>query len=311
MKFKKNAIFLALFLTLLGLTAYVLFGRAPVDPARPEVFNANTAMLAIFGTYNDKQQGVLLPEKNTAQWNVKEADTLATALLVATYTEAGKHKGVLAIQRQQILDGVVEQSHATSAMISVYVFAYNGKQWIFEKGKKEVVESGAYGEAPGGSLMRLGKDKYGLLFKGGDVHQGYTNDYAFLISLSEVKPIKMLDLDMGESNSGTCSDDEEEQEGMMQACWESTGKLSFLQNATDDYYVLKLSTTSNKQQAEGNKSIVKTQEEFFVHAATGYKASKAQGLKAATVVPDDLVFNVGETQKLSSSLATVPRSELK
>ncbi|PXX40364.1 hypothetical protein [Undibacterium pigrum] len=307
MKFKKNAILLALFLTLFGFTAYFLFGRTPVDHAKPEVFNADTAMLAIFGTYNDKQQGVLLPEKNTAQWNMKEADTLATALLVATYTEAGKKKAVLAIQRQQILDGVVEQSHATGAMISVYIFAYNGKQWVFEKGKKEVVESGAHGEAPGGSLIRLGQDKYGLLFAGGDVHQGFTNDYAFIISLSEPKPVKLLDLSMGESNSGTCTDVVEEQEGMMQACWESVSKLSFLQNGTDEYYALKLSTTSNKP-ADGSKQVLeKKWDEYFVRTATGYKASKAQSLKAAKPVADDVVNNAGETQKQTKSVPNMQR----
>ena len=298
---------LALFLTLFGLTAYVLFGRAPVDHAKPEVFNTDTAMLAIFGVYNGRQQGVLLPEKNTAQWNMKEADTLATALLVATYAEAGKQKGVLAIQRQQILDGVVEQSHATGAMISVYIFAYNGKQWIFEKGKKEVVESGAHGEAPGGSLIRLGKDKYGLLFNGGDVHQGYTNDYAFIISLSGPKPVKVLNLSMGESNSGTCSDVVEEQEGMTHACWESVSKLSFLQNGSDEYYTLKLSTASNKPGDGSKQPVDKKWDEYFVHTANGYKASKVQGLKTAKLVADEFINNAGDTQKQTKSVPNMQR----
>ncbi|MFZ6746566.1 hypothetical protein ACO0LC_25310 [Undibacterium sp. JH2W] len=295
------------FLTLLGFSAYFLFNRTPADAAKPEVFNADTAMLAIFGAYNQKQQGVLLPEKNTMQWDIKQADTLATPLLVATYTEAGKNKGVLVIQRQQILDGVVEVSHATSAMISVYVFTYDGKQWVFEKGKKEVTAAGAHGEAPGGSLIRLGQDKYGLLFEGGDVHQGYTNDYAFIISLSDVKLLKVLDLSMGESNSGTCTDVVEEQEGMMQACWESASKLSFLQNGTDEYFTLKLSTTSNKPDEDSGKLAGKKQDEYFVHTASGYKPSKNQGQKTARPVPEAVVRQAGETQKLAVSIPNMQR----
>ncbi|MFZ6734385.1 hypothetical protein ACO0LG_20815 [Undibacterium sp. Ji42W] len=156
MQFKKSAAAAFIFVALLGLAAFFLFGREPVDPAKPQVFNADTAMLAIFGTYNEKQHGVLLPEKNTASWDMGQADILATVLLVDIYTEAGKKKAVLVVQRQQILGGVVEESHATAPVISVYVFAYNGKQWLFEKGKKEVAAYGANGMAPMASLIRLG-----------------------------------------------------------------------------------------------------------------------------------------------------------
>ncbi|WP_423019502.1 hypothetical protein [Undibacterium sp. Di27W] len=293
------------------MTIYVLSNRTPVDIAKPEVFNADTAMLAIFGTYNQKQQGVLLPEENTVQWDMKQADTLVRPLLVASYTEAGKQKGVLAMQRQQLLEGAAINSHATSAMISVYIFAYDGKQWIFEKGKKEVTEAGAFGEAPGGRLIRLGQDKYGLLFSGGDVHQGYTNDYAFIISLSDAKPLKVLELNMGESNSGTCTDVVEEQEGMMQACWENTGKISFLQNAAEPYYVIKLTTIGNNLPENGSRPANKKQDEYFVHTAGAYKASKEQRLKAAKTVPDEVVYKAGDTQTQTDSIPNLERRKLK
>ncbi|MFZ6677341.1 hypothetical protein [Undibacterium sp. Tian12W] len=303
MKYKKPALAAFIFVALLGLSAFFLFGREPVDPAKPQVFNADTAMLAIFGTYNEKQHGVLLPEKNTASWDIGQADTLATALLADTYTEAGKKKAVLVVQRQQVLGGVVEESHATAPVVSVYVFAYNGKQWLFEKGKKEVAAYGANGMAPMASLIRLGQDKFGLLFEGGDMHQGYTNDYAFIVSLSDVKPVIALELNMGESNNGACTDDVEEQGPLMQACWENTGKLSFLQNATDEYYTVKLSTTGNKPEGDKPPSAARQQDTYFVHTATTYKASKDQRLKKASPVAEELVKNAGEMKKQKPPVA--------
>lgn len=93
------------------------------------------------------------------------------------------------MQRQAVADGTIDESHVAGAGISVYVFVYNGKEWMYEHGKKLVKEAaseaGAYGHAPDGRLIKLGPDKYGLLFEGGDMHQGYTNDYAFIISISE------------------------------------------------------------------------------------------------------------------------------
>lgn len=302
MKYKKTVAAFG-FVALLGLSAFFLFGREPVDPAKPEVFNADTAMLAIFGTYNEKHHGVLLPEKNTTAWEMGQADTLATALLVDTYTETGKKKAVLVVQRQQILDGAVEESHATAPLVSVYIFAFNGKQWVFEKGKKEVAAYGANGVAPMASLIRLGQDKFGLLFEGGDMHQGYTNDYAFIVSLSDAKPVIALELNMGESNNGACTDDVEEQGPLMQACWENTGKLSFLQNGADEYYIVRLSTTGNKPEGEKPPSAARQQDTYFVHTNTTYKVSKDQGLKSAIPVAEDVVRNAGEMKKQKNPVA--------
>ena len=310
MKYKKSLILIFVVLVLLGGTAAVLFRHEAVDPAKPVVFNADTAMLAIFGTYNEKQHGVLLPEANTSKWNMKGAETLATALLTATYEEGGKKKAVLALQRQDILEGEVVESHATAPVISVYIFAHDGKQWVFEKGKKEVTSAGSHGSAPGSKLIRLGQDKYGLLFEGGDVHQGYTNDYAFLISLSDVKPGKVLDLDTGASNSGTCSDDPADQgEGsILKACWERTGKISFLQNGKDDYFVLKLTSLSNED-ADDKRKMKKT-EQYYVRTAGGYKLSK-DSLKNAKLVADELVYHAGDAHGEPAGVATIPRNDVK
>ncbi|MFZ6734386.1 hypothetical protein ACO0LG_20820 [Undibacterium sp. Ji42W] len=135
------------------------------------------------------------------------------------------------------------------------------------------------------------------------MHQGYTNDYAFIVSLSDAKPVIALELNMGESNNGACTDDVEEQGPLMQACWENTGKLSFLQNAADAYYTVKLSTTGNKPEGDKPPSTTRQQDTYFVHTASTYKASKDQRLKNASPVTEDLIKNAGEMKKQKRPVA--------
>src|SRR5262249_8859084 len=153
----------------------------------------------------------------------------ATPLVVSTYRENGEDKAVLAAQLQALQDGRAGGAHAEGADVSVYVFHRVGGEWGFEKGKKAVTNIGAYGEAPGGQLVLLGPERHGLLFQGGDMHQGYGNSYAVLLSLSEPRPEEMLSLDMGGDDSGSCSDDPKEREGesTLHPCWRHEVSLHF------------------------------------------------------------------------------------
>ena len=132
-------------------------------------------MAAVFCEYDRAKGGTLLPIEYTATWDMTRAEYLATPLLAATYVEGGIDKGVLVVQRQIIVENEVAWSHATSAVVSVYVFKRAGARWQFEKGAKEALDAGAKGNAAGAELIKLGDDRFGLWFEGGDIHQGYTN----------------------------------------------------------------------------------------------------------------------------------------
>jgi len=208
---------------------------------QPTVFNTSTAMLAIFGAYNSKEKGTLLPTTFTNSWNLKKADTFASPLLVKTYTESGANKGVLVAQRKNISDGVVEGCHACAPEISVYVFNFIDGKWIFEKGKKSVAQVGANGNAPTASLINIGDQKFGVLFEGGDIHQGYTSDYAFITPISDKTIVADAPLfDMGQSNAGACSEDAKEQaDYKLEPCWKYSGKINFI-NINEPYYAINL-----------------------------------------------------------------------
>src|SRR5262249_51743534 len=137
-------------LSLLLVLVSTAIAVADQKSARPAVFNSHTAMLAVYGEYSEQHKGTLIPIKYTGTWEMKNANVLATPIVTAIYREHGVRKGVIAIQRQAIFDGEIVESHAAMAEISVYVFTYNGKEWVFEKGKQKVTEAGTNGNAPDG-----------------------------------------------------------------------------------------------------------------------------------------------------------------
>ena len=239
------------------------------DLAEPKHFNSDTAMEAIFCKYNREHGGTLLPLKNTAQWNAKNATILATPILAVTYRENGEHKGVLAVQRQQMLEETGEPviSHAQSAIISVYVFKYNGSRWVFEKGKMEVSDAGSYGSAPDGKLVKLGPEKYGLWFEGSYTGQGYSNDFAFIINLSAKKVLETGNFDTGQSNEGACVDDK--------ACWGYEGKPEFIAVPDFTYYMLRIAYQGTEvAKISDDKIVSKNNRLCYVYAGDKYVETK-------------------------------------
>jgi hypothetical protein len=278
------------------------------NSARPTLFTEGTAMRAIFGTYNIAQKGTLIPVGNTAAWNVKGAEVLATPMLAVTYDDSGVEKGVLVIQRQTVMaGGEVVDSHATTAEISVYVFAREGPEWVFEKGKQVVAAAGAHGNAPNGRLLRIGDGKFGLLFEGGDVHQGYTNDYAILIDISAPTVHQSFEFETGRSNSGNCSVDPKELASMEPAvhpCWGFEAKLNFLKNGPGEYFTIK-ATYSGTTEADETAPLKKV--EYYAMVKNGYRPSVSPRHRAGAVLADEEVFGVASGQGREANMATTPR----
>lgn len=266
-----------------GIFTYVkMFKQAPENTATPSNFNADSAMLAIFGVYNFQNKGVLIPEENTKLWKIKESNELVTTILARTYSEGGVRKGVIAMQRQALSNGEVIDSHGEEATISIYIFRFDGKKWIFEKGKRAVTSAGSYGNAPEGKLIRMGNDKFGLLFEGGFSGQGHLINYAFLIPLSEPKLFDALDLDMGEDNHGTCSDDPKERDDTIEQCWERKSKLVFLKHIGSPYYALKVTTLSSSSD-EDEEQTMHSADEFYIYTPAGYKQTKNKAVLSGVV----------------------------
>ena len=210
------------------------------DLAKPSTFDEHTAMAAIFCEYNREKGGTLLPVAHTKTWDLSRAEYLATPMLASTYVESGVERGVLVVQRQSIYESEIVTSHATTAVVSVYVFTHVAGRWQFEKGAKEALDAGANGMAPSVELVKLGDTKFGLWFEGGDIHQGYTNAYAYIVTLSTPAIAKVGDIDMGQGNPGSCSDDPKERTDGIHKCWDYEGRRDLVRVKGQEYFTLRI-----------------------------------------------------------------------
>ena len=270
-------------------------------------------MEAIFCEYNRAHGGTLLPVRHTQSWNAKKAETLATPILVATYTESGVKKGVVVIQRQQLDSGEPRMSHATGATISAYVFKHDGSKCVFEKGRLKVSYAGAHGFAPGGKLVKLGQDKYGLWFEGGDIHQGYTNDYAFVVTLSEPQVLEVGNFDTGQSNRGACSDDPKERGPFTGACWGYEGRPEFIKVNGRDYYTLRISYQGTEEQDSNNRVKIVPKDKSLCYTKTSDKYVELKDTTCADHSALDAhdAFGIADTEDRRQPIPSIPRKLLK
>lgn len=237
----------------------------------PAIFDKDSAMLAVFGEYNPAKQGTLIPKRLTDQWDLAQAEELATPLMLTTYAEGGQRKGVLVVQRQMILDGEVVDAHSQPVTISVYIFKQKGRRWYYEKGNQQVVEVGSYGQAPEGRFIKLGDDNYGILFYGGYANMGYVTEFALIVGLSDASIKELGSFDTGEENSGTCDDEAAASETSdLPECWSYRGELSFLRETGEEDYIVQLSYQGTGRQ-DGQEGVVDvSREEYFLKQGDSY-----------------------------------------
>jgi len=285
--------------TILLIVASLVMSRAYADEcgalAEPIKFNKVSAMRALFCYYNEKEGGTLVPANKTINWNMKSAKELITPVLTATYDEAGLSKGVIVVQRQTILNGEIEMAHAVAAITSVYVFQKEGSKWKFEKGRKNAANYGAHGSAPNGKLVRIGKDKYGVLFEGGDVHQGYTNDYAFIITLSEKRPYIIADFETGNGYND----------------WSYEGKINFVEDEDSDYFAIRVVYTGTKRDYEGAPLQTINRVDYYSIPGPIFTKNEDGKLVHAKLVDSDLVYKAGKAEEREQDMPTLPRKLLR
>jgi hypothetical protein len=205
-------------------------------------FDTVSAMKAVFCAYDREKDGTLLPVEFTMPWTPEKAETLATPVLALSYQEAGIQKGVLVVQRQMMFEGEPATGHAQTAIVSVYVFRRTGARWSIERREDEALDIGARGVAPTPELIRIGRERYGLWFRGGNMGQGYTSEYAHLVTISGPLIAAAGQFELGEGNSGACSNDPRERNDSIHACWEWSTTMDFVRLSGRDDYMLRLTS---------------------------------------------------------------------
>jgi hypothetical protein len=254
------------------------------DLATPVIFDEHTAMQAVICEYNRDMGGTLLPPEHTAAWNLARAETLATPMLAATYRERGTRKGVLVVQRQMLYEGEPAWGHAQTAVVSVYVFSLTGKRWTIERHAEE-------------TLVMTGPDRFGLWFVGGDMGQGYTFDYAYLVPLSDGPIAEAGRFELGASNSGACSDDPKERDTSIDACWswETTAEFVRVPGRANDLLRLTAKGNESADQNDVDRITAKTDVVCYARSGGTYAAVNDPTCGGYRGVARADSFDVGET----------------
>lgn len=167
--------------------------------ATPKVFNQKTAMLAVFCHYDEKQRATLVPLIFHDNWQTKKAQFLLRPTLATTYQEGTKEKAVLVVARSRLENGVDVQN---DGYMSVYVFEKMNKQWVFEKGKKEIHYLGSYGSAMDVSFLKLGPKSFGLTVNTGFCGAGYCQSKQMVVPLSLPRTVEVAEFELSAGNSG-------------------------------------------------------------------------------------------------------------
>jgi hypothetical protein len=237
----------------------------------PAVFTEETAMRAIYGGYSVERKGTILSQE---VYPTGKVEILASAILTRTYVEASVNKGVLVVQRQSFDEnGRNMAAHPEGADISVYIFRHDGTKWVFEKGKKTVVNTGSFGEAPAAGLIKLGAEKYGVLFEPSYQQMGYVSTDIFIVGISEPEiNVILTELDMSGDNEASDICIEDEAAGK---CWRYQADLNFFEKRGSDYYVIehKLGGTS---QGEGTTIIPIDGIKYYEKSASKYQPSASR-----------------------------------
>ena len=75
------------------------------------------------------------------------------------------------------------ECHACAPLIGGAVFRRSGRRWVLEADNKYITVTGKFGSTDREVIRfaKIGPSRYGVIFQGDDVHQGYISNYVSLI----------------------------------------------------------------------------------------------------------------------------------
>lgn len=221
-------------------------------PPRPNFsgeFNVAKALVLVYGSYD--------AQKKYVKWRLSKDDlagkgetginpgTVYTATnMMQSFTQNGA-------QRYFVITETVParyNCHACAPFIGGAIFTQVGDNWQLDAASKLISTLGSFGTAPKGKLIKIGPDRYGIIFHEGGMNQGVSGES--VIIFSEVGESVQEVLTVGEysgDNSGDCG------EGSLfgTPCWKYSSKMDFEAGANADYFDTKVTTTGTKEDQNG------------------------------------------------------------
>jgi serine/threonine protein kinase len=214
-------------------------------------FDTGKALELIYGSYDS--------QKKYSKWKITREDiqslpsedrstgiqpgTVYTAANFAkSFTQAG-------VPRFFVITETVPahyDCHACAPIIGGATFSKQGDAWQLDTVTKEVSTMGSWGSAPEGKLIKIGPERYGVVFQPGYTGQGITSESAVVIAETTENVREVLVVDQySADNGGTCG------EGLA-TCYSFSSKLEFVAGSNPEFYDARVTTTGTKEDKDGN-----------------------------------------------------------
>lgn len=170
----------------------------------------------------------------------KNQNVYTSALLAQPYVESGVQKYLLLTQTVPAR----YDCHACAPMVGGATFSQVGNDWQLDNETRYVALMGSFGNAPAGKLIKIGPEKYGVVFRDAYMAQGTGGESLILIAEVEGTLRELLRLsEFSGDNSGSGCNEGSEIAG---PCWKYSSKVDFQPGTNPDYFDIKVTTSGTK-----------------------------------------------------------------
>ncbi len=214
-------------------------------------FDPGKALELIYGSYDSQKkyskrkitkediQGLPAEDRSTG---IQPGTVYTAANFAKPFTQAG-------VARFFVITETVPahyDCHACAPIIGAATFSKQGDAWQLDTLTKEVSTMGSWGSAPEGKLIKIGPERYGVVFQPGYTGQGITSESAVVIAetTENVREVLVVD-EYGADNSGTCG------EGLA-TCYSFSSKLEFVAGSNPEFYDARVTMSGTKEDKDGN-----------------------------------------------------------
>lgn len=231
-------------------------------------FDSAKALRAVYGTYNAEQK--------RAQWKPTKEElnrfsyynNIQILYSRAYFTKSFQQNG---LERYFVITRTAPSKSDCEDCVPVLggaVFTKNGEEWELNAQSKLITRTGLHGELSNGRVVKIGAEKYGVMFHWKATNEGITEEGDLLIAETKNGLKEVFSMVTGGDNKKHCeaigayADDP--------ACWSYRSKLDFVANANNSYYDLRVTSEGTKH-VEENEILPVRETKRFVFAETGYR----------------------------------------
>lgn len=231
-------------------------------------FDSTKALRAIYGTYNTEQK--------RAQWKPTKEElnrfsfynNIQTLYSRAYFIKSFQQSG---FERYFVITRTAPSKSDCEDCVPVLggaVFTKNGDEWELNSQSKLITRTGLHGELSGGRIVKIGAEKYGVMFHWKATSDGIAEEGDLLIAETKGGLKEVFSMVTGGDNKKHC-----EEVGAYAddpSCWSYRSKIDFVANANSSFYDLRVTSEGTKQ-VEESEILPIRETKRFVYSETGYR----------------------------------------